>query len=255
MKLYPFLSLLILFSILSCNKEDTEKTSEATVDSTSAKLLEENKRFDEQVDSTIFHIGNLEFEITPSTKEDFDAVKTSIHKMDTSETNRIKPYAAFVSRKGDSLQFKKANNEFVYIINNMNIDGDDYASYTFIQEMPEIGQWLVMASYFEAYGYVLINKATGETTELYGMPVVSPDKKYVMAFNQDLEAGFTFNGFQLFEMKDTKPVLVGLHELYTWGPDNVTWKDAHTLLVQKVFSKVTEGDQEMITGYIQMGIK
>lgn len=258
MKPYSLIVLLILFSILSCNKVDPETASQEASDSINAKMLEENKRFVERVDSSIFHIGNLEFEITPSTKADFDAVKTSIHNMDTSEAKRIKPFAAFVSRKGDSLLFKKSDNTYAYITNvNMdpNAEGDDYASYSFIEDMPEIGQWLLMATYYEAYGYVLVNKATGETTELYGMPVVSPDKKYIITFNQDLEAGFTFNGFQLFEMKDTKPVLVGQHELYTWGPDNVSWKDSNTILVQQAFKRTNDESQEMVTEYVQMEMK
>jgi len=111
-----------------------------------------------------------------------------------------------------------------------------------------------MASYYEAYGYILVHKATGEMTELYGMPVVSPDKKYILSFNQDLEAGFTFNGFQFFELKE-KPILIGTHELLTWGPDNVVWKDSNTLLVQQAFSKLEEGEEDMVTKYVEVHVK
>ena len=244
MKVYSFLFLCILLSMFSCDTKNGETSSNTTADSLHTEEVEDTVRFEGVTDSTSFHIGNKEFEIIPSTRAAFDAVKSSMNTMDTSEAKRIKKQSAFVSRKGDSLLFKCANNEPAYLINNPNSDSDDFASYSFIQDMPEIGQWLIMGSYYEAYGYVFIDKTTGESTELYGMPVVSPDKKYIITFNQDLEAGFTFNGIQLFEMKDSKPVLLGAKELNSWGPDNVKWKDSNTLFVQQAFSKFDEGEQD-----------
>lgn len=253
MKFNYIVSLLFVLFIFSCTDKKEETNSAAAADSATQEMIEQDSRF-ESVDSSVFRIGNYTFEITPSTESEFDGVKPAIQTIDTSEAKRINPYSSFVTRNGDSLLFKKPDNEYAYLINNTNTDSEDFASYDFIQYMPEIGSWLVMGSYYEAYGYILVNKTTGDMTQLFGVPVVSPDKKYMLTFNQDLQAGFTFNGFQFFEIKD-KPVLIGTHELYNWGPDNVVWKDSNTLLVQQAFSRLDEGAEEIKTAYVEIHIK
>ena len=156
------------------------------------------------------------------------------------------------------LIFKSSSNKTAYLINVKDEDDvDAYSVYTFIQDMPKINQWLVMASYYESYGYVFIDKTSVDSTMLYGLPVASPDNKYIITFNQDIEAGFTYNGFQLFEMRDSKPVLQGEKELISWGPDNVKWKDATTLFVQQAQIKndSSNGGQQLVTEYVQIKMK
>jgi hypothetical protein len=256
MKPYSFLILLAALIVFSCKNESHESTATTLADSVGA--ADNPQHSHELVDSVIFHIGKHEFEISKSNVIDFNAVPDPFQIKDTSELNRIQKNAPAVSRNGDSLVFMCVNHQTVYLINNK--DGDDidnYSVYTFIQDMPQINQWLIMAYYYEAFGYVLIDKASGDSTMLYGMPVVSPDNKYMITFNQDMEAGFTFNGFQLFEIKNFKPVQLGDKELYTWGPDNVKWKDAHTLLVQQSLTKddFTTSERSIETEYVQIKMK
>lgn len=250
MKLHSFLLIAFLTALISCTKESTETTTGSKVED-SLLTVEKDSRYAEQVDSAIFHIKNYRFEVKASSKEAFDAVKSSFENMDTSEANRIRKYENFISRSGDSLIIKTTDGGNVYLVTRQS-DNDDLAIYDFIQDMPDINQWLVLGSYWESYGYLLIDKTSGDTTHLYGMPVVSPDKKHIITFNQDLQAGFTFNGLQLLEMQNGKPVLIGAKELYYWGPDNVTWKNDHTLLVQQAFSNLTEGEQDMTTVYVEL---
>ncbi len=250
MKLHLFLFITLLAVLISCTKESTETTTGSKTEDSLLKV-EAGDRYADQKDSAVFYIKNYRFEVKSSSKEEFDAVKSSFENMDTSEANRIKKYENLISRRGDSLIIKTTNGRNVYLVTRQS-DNDDLAIYDFIQDMPDINQWLVLGSYWESYGYLLIDKTSGDTTDLYGMPVVSPDKKHIITFNQDLEAGFTFNGLQLLEMQDGKPVLIGSKELYYWGPDNVTWKNDHTLLVQQAFSNLTEGEQDITTVYVEL---
>jgi hypothetical protein len=245
-----FLFFTTIILVFSCNK----KTAESTVVTDSVEAAE-NDRYFEMADSSVFHIGDHVFELTTISKADFEALPDLFKNMDTSETNRMRAYASVVSRKGDSLGITCANNKIIYMINNNDEDDDAFANYTFLKDMPEINQWLLMGTYYEAYGYLLIDKTSGDSTALYGMPVVSPDKKYIITFNQDLQANFTFNGFQLFEMKQSKPVLIGEKELYTWGPDQVKWKGANTLLIQQAQSNFTDPEQDLSTTYAEMKMK
>lgn len=252
MKPYSFLFPAILLVLFSCDKQTPESTGARD----SAVVSEiENDHFFEMADSAVFHIGDREFELTASSKTDFDALEDPFKNIDTSEASRMQKYASAVSRKGDSLIITCTNNTVKYIVNNNDEESNAFASYTFLKDMPEINQWLLMATYYEAYGYMLIDKTSGDSTVLYGMPVVSPDKKHILTFNQDLEANFTFNGFQLFEMQHAAPILIGTKELYTWGPDQVKWKDANTLLVQQAKSALTEPEQALTTTYSEMKMK
>lgn len=256
MKAFSFFTLFAALILFSCKNENAETSTAVVSDS----LHNENHdtHYSEMEDSIIFHIGNHAFEISASDEHAFGAVPDPFNMKDTSEASRIRKVASAVSRSGDSLIFQCANNQKAYIINSNNEeDIDNYSVYSFIQDMPSINQWLLMASYYEAYGYVFIDKTSGDTTLLYGMPVVSPDNKYILTFNQDIEAGFTFNGLQLLEIKDSKPVIIGEKPLYSWGPDNVKWKDATTLLVQQSQIKPdsTNGGQQMVTEYVQIKMK
>lgn len=256
MKKYSFFTL-VLAIMLSCKNENPETTTAVLIED-SLHVGDENVTVTEMQDSVIFHIGKYEFEISASTQHDFNAVADPFKMKDTSETDRIRKNASAISRSGDSLIFKCSNSKAAYLINNN--DGDDvdnYAVYTFIQDMPKINQWLVMASYYESYGYVFIDKTSGDSTMLYGMPVVSPDNTYILTFNQDIEAGFTYNGFQLFEMNGSKPIAVGEKELIHWGPDNVKWKNSTTLLVQQSTIKPDSSNsgQQLVTEYVQIRMK
>jgi len=256
MKQYSFFAV-VLAIMLSCKNENPETTT-TVVSEDSLHIGEKNMPTVEMWDSIIFHIGNREFEISTSSEHEFDAVADPFNVKDTSEVIRIKKAAPAVSRSGDSLIFKSSNSKVAYLINNDNGDDvDNYAVYSFIQDMSKINQWLVMASYYESYGYIFIDKTSGDSTMLYGMPVVSPDNKYILTFNQDLEAGFTYNGFQLFEMNGSKPVAAGTKELISWGPDNVKWKNSNTLLVQQSTIKPdsSNGGQQLVTEYVQIKMK
>ncbi|WP_018344979.1 hypothetical protein [Cytophaga aurantiaca] len=258
MKPYSFLIVLSALIVFSCKNETPESTDrDGLTDSTLIKDSEEHPI--ELVDSAIFHIGNHEFEIRASSPNEFNAAADPFKMKDTSEANRIQKVASAVSRSGDSLIFKCLNNKNTYLINDNDDedDVDDYSVYTFIKDMPEINQWLVMGVYYEAYGYVFINKSSGDTTLLYGMPVVSPDNKYIITFNQDIQAGFTFNGFQLFEVNGSELIELGEKELYNWGPDNVRWKDETTLLVEQSHLKFdyTNSEQSITTEYIEIKMK
>lgn len=257
MKQYSFFALLIIGTMLSCKNENPETTN-ATVVKDSIQTTDTGQNSTQAEDSVIFHIGSHEFEVSASSEGEFDAVADPFNIKDTSETVRIKKAGPAVSQKGDSLIFTCANSKAAYLISNhVEDDPDNYSAYTFIQDMPKINQWLIMASYYESYGYIFIDKTSGDSTMLYGMPVVSPDNKFILTFNQDLEAGFTYNGFQLFEMNGSKLLAVGTKELISWGPDNVKWKNSNTLLVQQSLIKPdsSNGGQQLVTEYVQIKMK
>ncbi|HWY35057.1 MAG TPA: hypothetical protein VNX68_10450, partial [Nitrosopumilaceae archaeon] len=71
----------------------------------------------------------------------------------------------------------------------------------------------------------------------------SPDKNYFISGNADLVAGFVFNGFDLYEIKNKKIHLIGRRELSNWGPEKIAWINNSSLLVQRIISDTTKPDK------------
>ncbi|UYQ91039.1 hypothetical protein MKQ68_13140 [Chitinophaga horti] len=176
-------------------------------------------------------LGNVLYDITEITQQEFDAVKT--WKADTSEARVLRAAQGSVNRVGDTLFFHAAQKRVMLINkNNPDNEGDDFCQYNFMGELPGSGQWLLFGGFYESYAYVLISKETGDTTFTIGEPVVSPDGKYLVAGNADLEAAFTTNGFELYT-NGKVPVRIDERLLDNWGPSAVKWQDARTLVVEK----------------------
>ena len=233
----------LYFSILSvCSVFIFSCSSDKPAEEKTTVIVDTVRVITTAVESDTFTIGTIRFELHPSSREQFDSWKMVVN--DTSEVVRINKDAPFVSRFGDSLIFVLASGKKAYIVNNDHTDGDDYASYSYLNDMKGINQWLIAGSYYEAWGCLFINKINGDTTFLYGTPIVSPDKKYVLTYNMDLYAGFTYNGFELYEMKAGKPVLVERKEFSGWGPDEVKWMDDTTLLVKQTIHDIDHAGEE-----------
>ena len=121
-------------------------------------------------------------------------------KPDTSEAVNIRTAAGKVRRSGDSLIFRLENGQEKALVNNNKTDGDDYVEYTYNAYLPAIQSWLVFHAGYEWYAYDLVSARTGEVISTIGIPQFSPDNKYFICSNTDLEAAFTQNGFQLYEV-------------------------------------------------------
>lgn len=109
--------------------------------------------------------------------------------------------------------------------------------------LPDLNKYLIYATYYEWYNYVLIDRVSGDTTITAGLPIISPDKKTFICGNCDLVAGFTFNGIELYTNKN-KPELVAIRELTKWGPTSIKWLDNSSLIVECNISDTTNANLE-----------
>lgn len=174
-------------------------------------------------------LGGVLYDITPATQAEFDAL--TAWEPDTSEQHNLDKAAGAVTRVGDTLFFHSAAG-ITKLISDKNEEGDDYAVYSYQGEIPGTGQWLSLGMFYESFAYLMISKATGDTTYTIGLPVLSPDKKYLVCSNADLEAAFTPNGFGIYK-NGKVPALVDETLVDNWGPEAVKWQDAIHLLVKK----------------------
>ncbi|MOA14217.1 hypothetical protein D3C78_1343050 [compost metagenome] len=157
----------------------------------------------------------------------------------------------YVYRSNDSLIFKTLSKGNIVLKSDTVTDGDDYARYTFTDDLKPINQWLVFGIYYESYDYILVDKNNGKQTHLIGLPVISPDKKYIVAVNEDLEAQFTFNGIELSESNGKTLKLIEKKEIADWAIREIKWLDDNTLLAHKIVIDKNHDTQE---SYIKLVI-
>ena len=154
-------------------------------------------------------------------------------KTDTSESNCIKAQNGWVERNGDTLLLK-INGQMKAYVNDSKIESDSYTEYHFITKLNEINYYLLKVYFYEAFSYLLVNANNGKETYLCGYPAIAPDKSKLIAGCFDLQAGFVFNGLQLFSITPDSLKLNWNRELTKWGTDHIAWVDDNTLVAEQI---------------------
>lgn len=201
------------------------------------------------VNTDTFSVGNRSFTIYTLEHSSFD--KLSDPDYDSAETSLLNKDKAHVKRSGDTLQFTLNNGETRILANNTK-DDDKYCIFFYAGYLPDIHQYLVFGSYYESSDYVLINADNGELTHVWGIPVVSPDHKYVICASVDLIAGFNNNGFQLFSYRDNKLISEGDVQFDKWGPGQMKWLDNKTIEAEYV---VLDNDMNEVPKPVKLVMK
>lgn len=167
----------------------------------------------------------------------------------TTEINAFKKDARVI-RVHEGIKFQLPSGEIKLLKENKSIDGDDFAGYTFLGAMDDIGQWLVLASYYESMDYILVDQMNGIETHLWGYPVVSPDRNHILSSMVDIEAGFVPNGFQLWSIEDGNFVLAYEQELTDWSFDKSIWTNDNKIVTEQTYRDEASG--ELKTRVIKM---
>jgi len=176
-----------------------------------------------------FAIDSILIETAPSTEQEFLQFK---YVLDSTETIFIQKDSAFVHRYGDTLLLELQNGTQSTWINHHEDEDEDYVDYEYMGKLPAIGHFILNASFSEWRNYILVDVATGDTTLLCGYPEVSPDRTLLIAGNSDLFSGFSFNGIQLFSLKNKMLHEVGEKEL-EWGVEDLYWADESSIVVKR----------------------
>lgn len=245
------LLILLAASLFSCSKSGkTDNSTNTETDSLVNELTQLGKdSATTDSPSEILTIGNIRFQIFPSTKAEFDRIPS--YKPDSNEVNCLKRTVGQVYRSNDSLIFKTLSKGNIVLKSDTVSESDAYARYTFIDDRKSINQWLVFGVYYESYDYILVDKNNGKQTHVIGLPVISPNKKYIVAVNEDLEAQFTFNGIELSESNGKTLKLIGQKEIADWAIREIKWLDDNTLLAHKI---VFDKNHDIQESYIKLVI-
>jgi hypothetical protein len=138
-----------------------------------------------------------------------------------------------VVRDSINLVFKLRNGGQLVLANDTADDEQKFVVYNYLESYNQIDYWLVRASYYEGGAYLLVDKNSGEKTEVWGPPILSPDKQRAICCSIDLEAQFEPNGFQMLTIDNRKVTQTTNVDLTDWGPSDVRWKDRNTIYFEQ----------------------
>jgi hypothetical protein len=233
---------LVVFALLLSACSDTESPKENTVVPLVSKTLVS------ELDT--FYGGN-ELMCLSETKEATFKKFFREFKKDTSEAINIKPFSDAVQRVRDSLVISFANgSKKVYADEPFTEMIDDFVQYTYYGKLKDIGYHVLFVGAYESFSYLLVNEKNGKETYMCGIPVVSPNKKYLAATCYDLDAGFVFNGVQMYDAGSDSLVPVWKRELSKWGADEMAWMDDHSLVIKK--RQYDTARQNLVSSFIKL---
>lgn len=109
--------------------------------------------------------------------------------------------------------------------------------YYFENYFKNIDYYLLKVMWDEGYCWMLVNRKNGYKIEIKGLPYISLDNQKIIAINSDLEAGYGFNGIELYSIMRDSLKLEFSRET-AWGPKDLKWLSTNKLLLKKEFFHV-----------------
>jgi len=199
------------------------------------KISEKMKLLLEKTDSTKID----EYFINNDILDSINNLYNNSHRVAIAiENYKFQKYKNLIKRDSNDLYVKLKNGKWKKLILR---DDYDEAGHTFEHFFEKYNFYSIRVQWGEGNGYKLINYDNGEVTDIIGRPYFSPNGKYMIAINADIEAGYSANGFQLFENNNGK-----LKKLITfepeWGPFSAKWIDNNTVIMKNEGYKFKDDD-------------
>lgn len=109
-------------------------------------------------------------------------------------------------------------------------DSDKDEGYNFEHFFQEIDYYLLRVQWGEGNCWLMINRQNGFRKYINGLPHIYKDK--FLTINTDLEAGYSFNGIELYTL--TNDTLTNeFSKETTWGPTDIKWINDNQFLVKR----------------------
>lgn len=248
------LSLFIFFSSCGNNESDviTEKTPEEKkiIDSALNVILgeqtseEDYPEFDINKVDTVLYLTNdriLKIEVCDSLFiqdyiDDDQTLKTISRQFGNSHESALaiekyleKSNKGIFKRDSIGLNLLLGNETWKRLSIN---DTFEEADNTFEHYFRDYGFYSVRTQYGEGNGFRLIEVKTGLETKINGRPYFSKNGKFILTVICDIEAGYSFNGFELFTNKNGKLKELIEYNPYNWGCIAAKWINDSTVVIK-----------------------
>lgn len=94
------------------------------------------------------------------------------------------------------------------------------------------GFYIIRIQWYEGNGYAVVNRQTGAITRMNGRPFFSPDGKHILSVMEDVEATYSTNGLEMYEVVDGAVTQTGYLYPETWGPNFAKWTSDSTVVLR-----------------------
>ena len=146
-----------------------------------------------------------------------------------------------VWRTAEGLNFS-AGDKSIMLRDNRCGDCEAFLKHYYLGLLPEIGAHVVEAGQSEGFFFILLSRSTGDTVQLTGFPVLSPDGKHFATASCDIEGGRNPNELQIWSSQRFPPTLEWSMRpnrdlrhpeprVKSWGPIRPRWRNETTLSV------------------------
>lgn len=154
-----------------------------------------------------------------------------------------KSQGEYFQRAGERLQLTLRSGKTLSLIDHPQ-EGDEAEYFTYENYFPKTDAYLIRIQWYEGNGYLLVNRNNGSKKEVIGQVYPSPSGAELLSINEDMEAGFTTNGFEwLGKQKDSfvsrLTIIAG-----NWAPVSVKWLTDRDLIL-----KIMRATDEDLTAY------
>ena len=147
------------------------------------------------------------------------------------KSRQLKKDKQYVKQLPNKLQFNLLSGE-TKLLSDAKGEGEEYIAYDYRFYIPQMSFFVVRANLHEGGEYVLVNDKTGKVTRVAGYPRPAPGYRHLLMVNADLEAGFEFNGFQLWSYTDEGFKNILERDLRDFAPSMARWIDKQTVEIR-----------------------
>jgi hypothetical protein len=200
----------VALGLLSCNNK-LEKQQES-----------QSKKSKSFVDT--LSINNIVYQLDSISEFTYNSVRPyNLIKSKSIDTNLIK-----ISK--DGIAIVTAGKIVMY--KNDTAHNESLEEYRYVDTYPEIGSVHIKATYWEWFRDFLVSLKSGKEIELWGNPIVSPNKKYVISNSADLVACEMPNGIQLFKIVEGGFKKIFEKEIENWEPYEIKWESDTSIVIK-----------------------
>jgi hypothetical protein len=222
-----YLLLVITFLIFSCKQSDSSK-----------KSLNCNG-------DTLLINGNL-YCLDSISESEYKSISYRFPtKSDTATINK-----SVITITNDFIRIKTGINTVEF--KNDTSSGESFSRYSYVKTLINVGFVLISRKLLESTVEILVNLKNGKKTTLWGKPRFSPNNKMIISYNVDLVAGFSHNGFQLFEINNGDIKQVFEREILDWGTEEIKWDSDTSIVIKRI---KLDSEHEEYFDYRRMIIK
>lgn len=197
----------------------------------------------EQIDTTIYLNNGFVVQLTPANPTDFDEYFMTNKLIDSLtrehsnfynkslaiEQYLLPKYAEYVRRDSNDLAVKLTNGTWLTLKNNPEYDE---VGHTFEYYFKDLQIFSIRVQFGEGNCYKLVNAKDGRITFIIGRPYFSPNGELIISLGNDIEAGYSINGFQLLRNKNGTISEIGKYEPSSWGCESAKWLDNKSFILR-----------------------